>query len=584
MRVQTKIICTIGPAVSSVEKMIELIEAGMNVARLNFSHGSHEQHKETIVKLKEARKKTGAPLTILLDTKGPEIRVGSVKDDKITIKTNQRIKLVEKLSDGIDEIPIDPFSVLENIAVGMIILFDDGYIMSEVVEIKPECVVVKMKNDGVIKSRKGVNIPGAYLNLPAMTQKDIDDIKFGCKEDIDVIAASFIRSSDHVLVMKQLLRQEGYSHIPVIAKIENKEGVENFDDILQVTDGVMVARGDLGVEVPLSNVPILQKMMIRKCYQMCKPVVTATQMLESMIEHPRPTRAEVSDVANAIYDHTSLVMLSGETAVGKYPIATVRQMRSIIKEAESDIDYRDFFNRQDEEDEHHDVSSTVAIAAVEAMYSSNAKAIFVITSSGFTAKQISRLRPNVPIIALTNREKVYHQLALLWGVIPLFSKDCSSSDKALNMMTEFTLDKKLVRFGDLIVLTAGVPYGKKGSTNMLRIESIGQILTRGKEGYGKKKEGKVIVVMSATSITPEDVKGKIIVIPCSHEKYVPLMEKADGVILQNTTGDILSEQHAIETAQKQNIPIIIGAENAMTLLTDNQKIILDPTTALIYKP
>jgi pyruvate kinase len=573
-----------GPSVNTEEKIIEMIAAGMNVARINFSHGSYEEHKATIDKLKSARKKAGAPLAILLDTKGPEIRVGVVKDDNIEVREKQRIKLVEKETKDPNEIPIFPFSVLETVSPGMRILFDDGFIISEVIEKKKDFVVIEIKNNGRIKSRKGVNIPDAYLNLPPITEKDIEDIKFGCKEDIDMIAASFIRSGDHLLSIKQLLRQEGYSNIPVIAKIENKEGVENFDHIVQVADGIMVARGDLAVEVDLSTVPYLQKMMIKKSYQRFKPVVTATQMLDSMTNNPRPTRAEVSDVANAIYDSTSLVMLSGETAVGKYPIETIRQMKSIIKQAEEHIDYKDFFKHQNgSKDNYHDVSSTVAIAAVEASYSANAKAIFVVTSSGYTARHLSRLRPKVPIVAFTKDEKNYHQLSFIWGVVPFYNKECSSADQALELLMKFALEKKIVDFGDIIVFTAGVPFGKKGSTNMLRVENVGSILVRGCKGSGKKVKGEVVLIISADSVKPEDVKGKIIVIPCCNKKYIPHMQQALGIILQNISGDDTSEKHAIEISKIFDIPLIVRADNAMSLLSDKQEVVLDPQKALVYK-
>ena len=308
--------------------MIELIEAGMNVARLNFSHGTHDEHLKAIENLKEARKRLKKPLAIMLDTKGPEIRVGSIKNNELMLQPGQKWLLVKENVEGDEQkVTINPGFVLDVVTKGTRILFDDGYILSEVVEVTPEGLVVEISNGGVIKSRKGVNIPNISLNLPAITETDIADIRFGCKNDIDIIAASFVRSADHVLIIKKLLAEEKKSDTLIIAKIENSEGVQNFDSILQVADGIMIARGDLGVEVPLSQVPKLQKMMIRKCYLAGKPAVTATQMLESMIHNPRPTRAEASDVANAIYDSTSAVMLSGETAVGRYPIETVNLMR-----------------------------------------------------------------------------------------------------------------------------------------------------------------------------------------------------------------------------------------------------------------
>ena len=440
MFLRTKIICTMGPATSSLEKMMELIDAGMNVARLNFSHGSYEWHLEMIQKLKKAREKSKKPLAILLDTKGPEIRIHKVKGDLIELKLKDRLILVEKFSGKANEVMIDPFSVIACMEEGMNILFDDGYIQSKVVEKTKKGVVVEIMNGGSLRSGKKINIPDAFLNLPALTEKDIEDLKFGCKHGIDLVAASFVRSAEHVLSIKNLLEKHSSYEIPVIAKIENKEGIKNFDAIVEVAEGIMVARGDLGVEVDLSLVPKLQKMMIQKSTRACKPVVTATQMLESMIQNPRPTRAEASDVANAIYDSTSSVMLSAETSVGKYPVESVLQMRNIIRETEEDFDYLSFFEREAKGD-YYNVSSSVAIAAVKTAYSSRAKAIFVFTNSGFTARLVSRLRPQVPIIALTTSEKIYQQLSFLWGVVPVHSKKCKDADEAFAIMSQFALQE-----------------------------------------------------------------------------------------------------------------------------------------------
>ena len=325
MTIHTKIICTIGPSVNTLQKMIELIEAGMNVARLNFSHGTHSEHLQAIDNLKEARRRLKVPLAIMLDTKGPEIRIGKIKDGQLFLSSGHHWRLVREPVEGdAEKVNITPASVLDQVKEGTVILFDDGYISSHVIEITTDGVLVEIQNGGIIRSGKGVNIPNESLNLPAITETDIADIRFGCKHDIDIVAASFVRSPDHVLTIKKLLAEEKKSDILIVAKIENREGVQNFDSIVQVADGIMIARGDLGVEVPLSQVPKLQKMMIRKCYLAGKPAVTATQMLESMINNPRPTRAEASDVANAIYDSTSAVMLSGETAIGKYPLEAVQ--------------------------------------------------------------------------------------------------------------------------------------------------------------------------------------------------------------------------------------------------------------------
>lgn len=583
MGVSTKIICTIGPKVSSYEKIIDLINAGMNVARINFSHGDAKTHLQVIENLKRARAASDKPLAIMLDTKGPEIRVHKVLDDALDLKKGERVRFVEKFSGKRDEIQINPFSVTDGLEIGMKVLFDDGYITCEVVSKKKGDIVIEVKNSGTLKSGKGVNIPECVLNLPAMTDKDIQDIKFGCKHDIDLIAASFIRSAEHVLEIKKLLFEERKADTLVIAKIENKEGLKNFDSILEVADGIMVARGDLGVEIDIAQVPKYQKMMIRKSNMAFKPVVTATQMLESMIKYPRPTRAEASDVANAIYDSTTSVMLSGETAVGDYPIETVLQMKNIIKETEGDFDNEKFF-AEISKLKMQTVSASVSIAAVKTAYSSNAKAIFIHTTSGFTAKLISSMRPKIPIIALTTSKKTYNQLALYWGVIPVYSKECKSFDSAFNIMSGFATKNKITSFGDLVVVTAGVPFGRKGSTNLMRLDSIGHIIVRGSKGYGETTKGKIKIIRIFNTEKASQCRGKILVIPRCDESYLHLLKKAKGIILQNSIGDNESEKYAISIAEKLKIPIIVEAENAMTLLKDGETAILDASRGLVYFP
>lgn len=461
---RTKIVCTIGPAVSSYEKLLELIDAGMNVARLNFSHGTHEEHLVVINYLKKARKEKNVPLAIMLDTHGPKMRVGKLKGDSLTLKAGEQLTLLK-------DIPIHPPEIIDVVSVGMRILFDDGYIVSKVVKKTGKEVVIEILNPGVLKSGKGVNIPDAEVPLPAITDGDVEDLKFGCKHDVDIVAGSFIRSAHHILVIKELLAKEGKSDILVIAKIESKQGVENFDSILQAADGIMVARGDLGVEVELALVPILQKMMIRKCVEAGKVVITATQMLESMIVSPRPTRAEVSDVANAIYDSTSCVMLSGETAVGKYPIEAVCQMKQIVQQAESDFPYKTHFETN-LQGEGYDISSAVSMAAVATAYSANAMSIFAFTTSGGTARRISRLRPKMPIIALTTSAKTYQQLAINWGVFPVIAKDCKNAKEAFSIASEYAIAKELIGVCGVVVATSGVPFGTAGSTNMMVVEYI----------------------------------------------------------------------------------------------------------------
>lgn len=581
MHTHTKIVCTIGPAVATYEKMFQLAEAGMNIARLNFSHGTHEEHLRDIENLKRVREKTKRPLAIMLDTRGPKIRVGKLPNDMMVLQPKQRIKIVAEGSKK-EGIPVHPIEVFEAIQVGGIVLFDDGYISSQVIEKGDLEATVEIQNSGVLKSGKGVNLPGAHIPLPGLTQGDIEDVKFGCEHDIDIIAGSFIRSAHHILSIKDLVVKQGKPEILVVAKIESTQGIENFDSIVQVADGIMVARGDLGVEVDLALVPKLQKMMIRKCYQACKPVITATQMLESMISNPRPTRAEVSDVANAIYDGTSAVMLSGETAVGKYPIETVQRMKSIIEETEADFDYHRFYELHAQRD-YHDVSSAVSAAAVKTAYSTGAKAIFAFTTSGQTARLVSRLRPSMPVIAVTPNQKNFHQLIFNWGVVPVLCVGCKNAKEAFSAASSYALEHGHISFGDVVVVTAGTPFGKKGTTNMLLVENIGEIILRGHKGFGPKVSGKAIFVLAPEAYDADELEGKLVVISHCDNSFLPVLKKAAGVILQNSIGDTASEKYAALVAKTFEISVMSRADGAMSLLHENEEVTLDPQKGLIYR-
>jgi pyruvate kinase len=578
----TKIICTIGPSCNTLEKVLQLLDTGMNVARLNFSHGTHEDHQRVIDILKEARKLSGKPLAILLDTKGPEIRVGKIENGQMTLLKGQKLKVHKNPILGCNlEVSITPSIVFDSAQKGMTVLFDNGFITSKVVDIVDEGMIVEIENDGILKSNKGVNIPNKSINLPAMTEKDVEDIVFGCRNDIDIIAASFVRSVDHVLAIKRLLIKEGKPDTLVLAKIENFQGVENFESIVQVADGIMVARGDLGVELPVYQVPRLQKMMIHKCCLGGKPVVTATQMLESMMNNPRPTRSDVSDIANAIYDSTSLVMLSGETAVGNYPIETLKVMNSVIKEAESDFNYRDFFYH-DVKRVYNDVASSVTLASVKTGYSADAKAIFAFTSSGLTARLLSRLRPKMPIIVMTTKEKIYHQLAFQWGVIPFFAESAKDFDDAFQKLTDFALEKGYVKYGDLVVVTAGSSFGVAGTTNMMIVKSIGAVLVRGHRGYGSIVHGTVAIVLSSDLKKDYEVKDRFIVINRCDDSYLPLLKQARGIILQNSPDDVDSEHYVLLVAKTLDLSVIVQADIAFHSLKEGQLVTLDPQNSIVY--
>ena len=580
---RTKIVCTIGPACDSVEMIKELMRAGMNVARLNFSHGSYDAHLRVIDNLKEARRALGQPLAIMLDTKGPEVRIGRVAGDSVTLESGQRWRLVKEEVDGDDQrVSIRPSAVLGDLKVGMKVLFCDGYLISTVVEVGDGEVVVELENGGTISSGKGVNIPNVKVNLPGVTQKDIEDIRFGCQYDIDVIAASFVQAADSIVKIKKLVAREGRSNILVIAKIENAEGVRNFDDIVQVADGIMIARGDLGVEVPLAEVPGLQKQMIRKCYLAGKPSVTATQMLESMISNPRPTRAEASDVANAIYDNTSAVMLSGETAVGKYPLETVRTMETIAIESEKNSDYRSFFQQHSRLD-YHDVTSSVTLASVNTAYSSGAKAIFAFTSSGTTARLLSRLRPEMPIVAVTPIRKSYHQLAFNWGVVPIEAETYGNIEDAFSDASDRALEQDIISYGDLVVVTAGAPFGISGTTNMMIVENIGDVLVRGDGGRGERVHGQVTIVLSPEDLPPYRARDQILVVTHCDESYDALLQDALGVVLQTPLEDDGSVEYVLRWAELTGRSAVVNASSAASILKEKQLVTLDPERHVVYK-
>lgn len=580
MGTRTKIICTIGPAVDSLEKILDLIDAGMNVARLNFSHGTHESHRQTIQKLKKAREMANCPLAIMLDTKGPEIRVTDVPEGGFEVYPGKEFLLTGPGKPN--AVCVHPDSVLCCLEKNNYVLFADGYISARVKELTPDGVILIAENHGVIEKRNGVNIPDRALNLPALTEQDIEDLRFGAEEGVDFVAASFVRSADHVISIKKLLSDFGQPKIQIIAKIENHEGVQNFDSILHVADGIMIARGDLGVEVPLSQVPKLQKLMIRKCYLAGKPSVTATQMLESMIQNPRPTRAEASDVANAIYDSTSVVMLSGETAKGKYPIEAVRVMKKIIEEAEADFDYQGFF-QQHSKLLYHDVPSAVTLSAVKTAYSCHARAIIAFTSSGSTARMLSRFRPSIPIIALTPSEKDYHQLAFTWGVIPMFCAELKTIDEGFKKASEIAIEHGYLKDGDLVVLTAGTPFGISGTTNMIVVENIGDVLVRGYQGNGSQVYGKIKIMHSPDDAKPFTVKDRILILSECNDGYLQHLKVAKGVILQNHIEDIESERYLMMMAKTLGLSVIIRGDNATKTLADGQFVTLDPLQALVFK-
>jgi len=577
---KTKIVCTIGPASENPETLLQLINAGMNVARLNFSHGDHQEHLNRIINIREAAKKTGTNIGILLDTKGPEIRTHDMKDGAIELREGATIIVSMVEVEGTEEkFSISYPGLVNDVHKGSKILLDDGLIALEVVEIKRESseLVTKILNSGTLKNKKGVNVPGVSVNLPGMTEKDAKDILFGIEQGVDFIAASFVRRATDVLEIRQLLEENGGSYINIIPKIENQEGVDNIDEILAVSDGLMVARGDLGVEIPTEAVPLVQKQLIRKCNEVGKPVITATQMLDSMQRNPRPTRAEASDVANAILDGSDAVMLSGETAAGSYPVESVQTMHNIALSTEKALNHQEIVNylRKNSEPNMTDaICQSVAHTAINL----EVNAIVAPTESGHTARMISKYRPKAPIIAVTYNEAIVRRLSLKWGVYPQMGQKVSSTDEMLERAVSESLNTGFVQHGDLIIITGGVPVGEKGTTNLMKVHVVGDVLAKG-QGIGRKSAfGKAVIVKDANEAKEKIVPGSVMVAIGTDREMVSLLENCSALITEE--GGLTS--HAAVVGISLGIPVIVGVEDATKIIQDGQDITVDATRGIIY--
>lgn len=468
---RTKIVCTLGPATDDYAVLKNMIRAGMNVARLNFSHSTYDEHKRRMDMVKRARKELGVPVAILLDTKGPEIRVKTFKDGKVELKRGNKFTLTTREIEGDEKgVSVSYDELPQYVKKGTRILVNDGLIELSVESVNKTDIVTEIKNDGFISNRKSINMPDTFIDMPYLSDIDRADIEFGISQDVDYIAMSFVRSVEDVRIVKRLLNENNANGIQLIAKIENRSGVDNVMSILAECDGVMVARGDMGVEIPFEELPGIQKDIISRCYRSGKKVITATQMLESMISNPRPTRAEISDVANAVYDGSSAIMLSGETAAGSYPVEAVRTMASIAERAESGINYKKRFHAL--EPDIKSITDAVSHSTCAAAFDLDAKAIIAVSQSGYTARKISRFRPSAPIIAPTTSQKAYNQLAMNWGVLPTLSKMQESNDDLFRHVVNCALNTGMVEEGDLVVIAAGVPVGVSGNTNTMRIETV----------------------------------------------------------------------------------------------------------------
>lgn len=577
---KTKIVCTIGPASESVDMLVNLINAGMNVCRLNFSHGDYEEHGARIKNIREAVKITGKRIAILLDTKGPEIRTNDMENGAITMKIGDsvRISMTEVLGTN-EKFSITYPELINDVNVGSHILLDDGLIDLEVTDIDRDAneIVTVVKNEGVLKNKKGVNVPGVSVNLPGITEKDANDIRFGIGQGIDFIAASFVRRASDVLEITKILEEENATHIQIIPKIENQEGIDNIDEILKVSDGLMVARGDMGVEIPTEDVPVVQKALIKKCNALGKPVITATQMLDSMQRNPRPTRAEANDVANAIYDGTDAVMLSGETAAGDYPLEAVQTMARIAVRTEETLVNQDSFALKLYS--KTDMTEAIGQSVGHTARNLGIQTIVAATESGHTARMISKYRPKAHIVAITFSEQKARSLSLSWGVYATVADKPSSTDEMFNLASKVSQEEGYASEGDLIIITAGVPVGEKGTTNLMKIQMIGSKLVQG-QGVGEEAIiAKAVVAGTAEEAVAKATEGAILVTKTTDKEYMPAIEKASALVVEE--GGLTS--HAAVVAIAQNIPVIVGAADATSLINNDEVITVDPRRGIVYR-
>lgn len=574
---RTKIVCTLGPASKSVDIIKKMMLAGMNVARINFSHGTYEEHKVIIDNFKKAREELGLPIPLMLDTNGPEIRIGRFENDKVELSKGQEFTITTKDIIGNQHIvSVNYKSITEDVSVGNKLLLDDGLIELVVKQVTDTDIICEVKQGGTLSNNKSINIPEVEVDLPVMSEKDIADIKFGIENGFDIIAASFIRRAEDVLEIRKVLNNNGGSDLIIIAKIENWAGVKNVDEIIKVSNGIMVARGDLGVEIPIEEVPIIQKKLIEKCYKLGKPVITATQMLDSMIRNPRPTRAEATDIANAIYDGTSAIMLSGETSIGQYPVESVITMAKIAERAEKSIDYKSRFTMTAFE-MGINVTNAISHATCATAHDLGATAIIAVTTSGNTARMISKFRPACPIIATTISERIQRQLNLSWGVIPLLAEKKEESLEVFEQSVDIACKNGLLKRGDLIVIAGGIPSGVTGTTNALKVHIVGDILVEGKGIGNSYVTGVLCVAKNSEEAMQKFYEGNILVVPRMSNRLIPLAKKSSGLIIEEETSF-----YEIMQDLKLNIPIIINAKNATQILKQGTVVTMDAKRGLVH--
>ena len=570
---KTKIICTLGPSTDKEGVLRDLIANGMNVARFNFSHGSHEEHLGRFEKLKALREELGKPVAALLDTKGPEIRLKDFKNGVENLVAGQSFTLTTRDVEGTNEICSITYKDLPmDVEPGGTIMLDDGLIKLQIQTVNDTDIVCTVLNNGKIKNKKGVNVPGVHLSMPYMSQRDKDDIIFGIQQGYDFIAASFVRTAQDVYEIRNLLNQYD-SNIRIIAKIENREGVNNIDSILAAADAVMVARGDLGVEIDFTELPGIQKTIIDRSFSFGKPIVTATQMLDSMMVNPRPTRAEISDVANAIYDGTSAIMLSGETAAGAYPVEALKTMSAIAERTEQE-GFHLRGRTMDSNPGKISVSDATAHAACLTARDVNAAAIVTVSESGTTARLLSKYRPQQPIIACVMREQVQRQLSLSWGITPLMMSLAHSTDELIEMSTALAKENGYLHNGELAVVTAGVPVGVSGTTNMIKIHMVGNCLATG-VGVGPENNdvasGKACVCRTMDEVRAKFKPGMVLVVPSTSNEMLSFVRDAAALVVEEPG----LNSHAAIAGKALLKPTVVGAAGATSHIRDGLMVAVD---------
>ncbi|MEG0770559.1 MAG: pyruvate kinase [Clostridia bacterium] len=575
---KTKIVATLGPATDNKDVLKNMIIRGLDVARINFSHGEHKDHLVRMNVLKEIREELNIPVAILLDTKGPEIRTGIFENKKATLKAKQTVTLkysAEELSN--DKVIYMTSAILyKYVSEGTMIFIDDGRLQLCVSKVEGKDIVCQVINGGDVSDRKSINVPGVHIDLDYLSERDASDIIFGIEQEVDFVAASFTRCKEDILEIRNLLDNNNGSHIEIIAKIENREGIDNIDEILKVSDGLMVARGDLGIEVEFEEIPRIQKLLIKKAYSAGKKAITATQMLESMISNPRPTRAETTDVANAVYDGTSAIMLSGETAVGKYPVEAIKTMDKIALYAEESINYKNRFYEANAKAQT--VADSICHATVTTAHDLNASAIITVTKTGTTARMLSRYRPACPIFTCTTSKDTQRRLSLSWGVKPVLIDEFTNTDELFEHAVDLALEYNFVKSGDIVPITTGIPLGVPGTTNMMKVHIVGHILGQGIGITTKRVSARICSGHNEAEVRDRFKNGDIIVIPETTNEMMDILRKASGIITQEGG----RSSHAAVVGFSLDIPVVCEVPFATKIFKTGTTVTIDSTTGLIY--